>query len=161
MATTKTAAETLAQLDREWAELDGTVRSLSERDLTEIHDPAGWSAKDHLMHVALWERSLLATADGAPRHAALGVDPSTDASEDYDAINAAIFQATRHRPLPEGLDALRSTHAATRARLAAIASAGSAPAGAAASLLADVPGYADHYGQHRGWILELVGRRAS
>ena len=111
MTATTTAGATLAQFDGAWAELDGTVRSLSERDLTEVRDPAGWSAKDHLMHVALWERSLLATADGAPRHAALGVDPSTDGSEDYDAINAAIFQATRHRPLPEVLDTLAAAYA--------------------------------------------------
>lgn len=100
------------------------------------------------MHVAMWEQTLLAKGDGRPRHQVLGIDPATDGSDDYDAINALIFAATRHRPLGEVLNTLRSTHAATRARL------GDAHT-------ADAPGYADHYEQHRGWIRDLVERRAS
>jgi hypothetical protein len=152
MSTPETAAETLAQFDRMWAELDATVNGLSEQALTEVHDPAGWSAKDHLMHVAQWEQALLAKVDGRPRHEALGIDAATDRTGDDDTINAAIFAATRHRPLKEVLGTLRETHAATRARLVA-----------AVTLLSEVPGYADHYAQHRGWISELVtsaGRRA-
>jgi len=151
--TTETTASTLARFDQAWAELDQTVKGLGERELTEIRDPAGWSAKDHLMHVAAWEQTLLAKGDGRPRHQVLGIDAATDASGDEEAINAAIFAATRHRPLQEVLDALRSTHAATRARLTAAAPD--------PQLLADVPGYTEHYEQHRGWIRELVGGRAS
>ena len=44
---------------------------------------------------------------------------------------------------------------ATRARLAATGREGGP---AATTLLSDVPGYTEHYGQHRGWIEELVGR---
>jgi hypothetical protein len=29
---------------------------------------------------------------------------------------------------------------------------------AALTLLTEVPGYADHYGQHRGWIGDLVAK---
>jgi hypothetical protein len=139
----------LTEFDAAFARLERTVKGLDDRRLTEIRDPAGWAAKDHLMHVALWEQSLLASLDGKPRHQALGVDASTDGSEDYDAINAQIFAATRHRPLKEVLDALRTTHAATRARLAA-------PAPASA-LVKDIPGYIEHFDQHRGWIEALVG----
>lgn len=158
MTTTRdTAATALARFDNAWAALDKTVQSLSERDLTEIRDPAEWSAKDHLMHVATWEQALLAALDGRPRHKALGLDASTDGSDDYDAINAAIFAATRDRSLREVLDTLRGTHGTTRAHIAALADGG-APAPAADAFLADVPGYADHYEQHHGWIRELVGR---
>jgi hypothetical protein len=159
MTTTRaTAATALARFDHAWAGLDKTVQGLSERDLTEIRDPAGWSAKDHLMHVATWEQALLATLDGRPRHKALGLDQSTDGSDDYDAINAAIFAATRDRSLREVLDSFSGTHATTRAHIASLADGG-APAPAAEAFLADVPGYADHYEQHHGWIRELVGRR--
>lgn len=145
MSAPDTAAETLAKFDRMWAELDEMVKGLGEQALTEIHDPAGWSAKDHLIHVAQWEQALLAKVDGRPRHEALGIDAATDRTGDDDTINAAIFAATQHRPLKEVLHALRETHAATRARLQA-----------AVTLLSEVPGYADHYEQHRGWIGELV-----
>src|SRR5687768_4130476 len=108
------------------------------------------------MHIALWEKTLLAGVDGRPRHQALGIDASTEGSKDWDAINAMLFANTRHRSLADALQALRTTHAATRARLSA-AVAGTAGA-SGEKLLADVPGYIDHYDQHRGWILELVAR---
>jgi hypothetical protein len=146
MSTPDTAAETLAGFDRKWAALEEMVTRLDEHALTEVRDPAGWSAKDHLMHVAQWEQALLAKVDGRPRHEALGIDAATDRSGDDDTINAAIFAATRQRPLKEVLHALRTTHDATRARLVA-----------ALTLLTEVPGYADHYEQHRGWIGDLAG----
>ena len=163
--TPETAATILARFDHAWAALDTTVKGLDERQLTAVHDPAGWSAKDHLMHVALWEQALLAKVDGRPRHEALGIDEATDRSPDDDTINAAIFARTRHRPLKEVLDTLRSTHAMTRARLAALAD-GRLPASTtpdahtASTLLADVPAYTEHYEQHHTWIGELVGRTA-
>ena len=158
MTTHETAAAALARFDQAWGDLDKTVNGLTERQLTEIRDPAGWAAKDHLMHVAVWEQALLAKLDGRPRHHALGLAATTEGSEDWDALNAAIFSATRERPLPEVLDALRGTHMTTRACLAALA-AGAADAPTAGGFVADAPGYADHYDQHRGWIAELVGRR--
>ena len=158
MTTPETAAATLARFDRAWAELDGTVRALDERALTDVRDPVGWSAKDHLMHVAVWEQALHAKLDGRPRHEALGIDPAADASGDDDAINAAIFAGTRHRPLRDVLAALRDTHAATRARVAALLGPAGAPA--AGTLLSEVPGYTEHYEQHQRWIRELAGRAA-
>ena len=158
MTTTRdTAATALVRLDHAWATLDKTVQGLSERELMEIRDPAGWSAKDHLMHVATWEQALLAKLDGRPRHQALGLDASTEGSEDYDALNAEIFAATRARSLRDVLETLRGTHATTRAHIAALAAGGAVPPSAAA-FLSDVPSYADHYEQHEGWIRNLVGR---
>src|SRR2546421_6318984 len=97
--TTPEAEAVLAKFDRTWAELDEMVKGLSDDALTDIHDPAGWSAKDHLMHVAQWEQALLAKVDGRPRHEALGIDAATDRTGDDDTINAAIFAATRQRTL--------------------------------------------------------------
>jgi len=155
MTTQETAAAALARFDHAWNELDKTVKGLTERQLSEIRDPAGWAAKDHLMHVAVWEQALLAKLDGRPRHHAIGLPASTDGSEDWDALNAQIFAATHHRPLGDVLDAIRGTHMVTRACIAALA-AGGAEAPSADAFLGDVPGYADHYDQHRGWIGELV-----
>jgi hypothetical protein len=156
-ATRDTAATALARFDHAWATLDKTVQGLSERELTEIRDPAGWSAKDHLMHVATWEQALLAKLDGRARHQALGLDASTDGSGDWDALNAIIFSATRDRSLRAVLATMRGTYATTRAPIAALAD-GTAASAAAEGFLSDVPGYADHYEQHNGWIRELVGR---
>ncbi len=157
MTTTAGAAATiLARFENAWADLDRTIKSLSERELTVIRDPAGWAVKDHLVHLAAWDRALLAGLDGRPRHEALGLDASTDGSEDWDAMNAAIFAATRDRSLAEVLDAVRATQAATRQHLTALAGGGAATG--AEGFLNDAPGYADHYDQHHGWIRQLVGR---
>lgn len=149
-------ATILAEFDAAWTRLQDAVTKLAPRELTDVRDPAGWSAKDHLIHVALWERALLASVDGRPRHEALGIDPATEGSEDWDGLNAQIFATTRHRTVDDVLQTLRSTHDTTRTRLAAAVDSASSPGGD--KLLADAPGYIEHYDQHRGWILALVGR---
>ena len=157
MATTReTAAAALARFDEAWFTLDKTVQSLSPQELVDPHDPAGWTPKDHLMHVAVWEQALLAKLEGRPRHQVLGLDASTEGSEDWDALNAQIFAATRHRSTDDVLTTLRATHEKTRAEIAALAK-GAAGGPFADAFLADVPGYAEHYEQHSGWIRELVG----
>ena len=158
MTTTReTAATALARFDEGWTALDKTVQGLGERELTEIRDPAGWSAKDHLMHVAVWEQALLAKLDGRARHQALSLDASTEGSDDWDALNAQIFAATRARSLRDVLETLRATHAKTRGEIVGLTNAGAALASADA-FLTDVPSYAEHYEQHGGWIRELVAR---
>src|ERR1044071_3820751 len=97
MTTRDTAAAALTRFETAWSTLDKTVQGLSDHELTGVRDPAGWAAKDHLMHVAVWEQALLAKLDGRPRHAALGLDASTEGSEDWDTLNAAIFANTRDR----------------------------------------------------------------
>ena len=108
-ATRDTAATALARFDHAWATLDKTVQGLSERELTEIRDPAGWSAKDHLMHVATWEQALLAKLDGRARHQALGLDASTDGSEDWDGLNAEIFAAKLNQLVTSTIGKIDST----------------------------------------------------
>jgi hypothetical protein len=156
MTTRETAAAALVRYDAAWATLDKTVTDLSDKQLTDVRDPTGWAAKDHLMHCAVWEQALLAKLDGRPRHQALGLPASTEGSEDWDGLNAQIFANTKGRALKDVMDEARATHAKTRAHIAGFANGGTA-AGADA-FLADVPGYADHYEQHAGWIKELAGR---
>ena len=55
MTTADVASTILARFDHAWDALDKTVQSLDTRALTDVRDPAGWSAKDHLMHLAVWE----------------------------------------------------------------------------------------------------------
>ena len=118
--------------------------------LSLARDSAGWSAKDHLMHVAAWGHAFLASLDGRPRHEALGIDKATDGEEDTDAINAAIFTRHRHRSPGDVLDALRASHEAMRARVATLRDS---------ATLAQVPGNTfEHYAEHLGWIRELLSR---
>jgi hypothetical protein len=183
--TPKTTADVLARVDRAWASLEDTVARLSPAELTEIRDPAGWAVKDHLIHVAAWEDALVARLDGRPTYEALGLDEATLAL-DVDAVNDAIFVRHRDRGLPEVLDALRRSHRATRARLAALhdhtmagpVSAVLSPGGRATGFSIDdaaVPSAPDaisagawiggntweHYDEHHGWIRQLVAHGGS
>jgi hypothetical protein len=165
----KTAAELLSRVDRAWDALEETVGRLTPAQLTDVRDPAGWAAKDHLMHVAVWEDAFLARFAGRPVHEALGIDAAVMA-QDEDTQNAVLFERHRHRPLGEVLDAARASHRAARARLAALGDralqgpvADILPAGAGTggdSAAAWIAGNTwEHYDQHHTWIRELVERR--
>lgn len=77
--------------------------------LTGPHDAAGWTAKDHVYHLAAWRQIQLARLRGEPEYAAVGLpDQATYNalcdSEDFRAINAHI--AGRGRALtPEAVRA--------------------------------------------------------
>jgi len=49
-------SELLAEIERDWAALQEGLSRLTPEQLTEIRDRQGWSAKDHLTHLAAWER---------------------------------------------------------------------------------------------------------
>ena len=141
----------LARLDEAWEPLEGAVAHLEPGSHSEARDAAGWTAKDHLMHVAAWEQAFLATLDGRPRHEALGVDAAVLRDGDDDTVNAAIFARHRNRPLAEVLAQARSAHTALRARIAGLQDD---PA------LARVPGNTwEHYQEHLAYIRVLLGRR--
>ena len=168
-STPTTTAEILSRLDRVWEALEGTVSRLTPAQLTDVRDLAGWAVKDHLMHVAAWEDAFLARLAGRPTHEALGLDEATLA-QDEDTQNAVIFARHRPRPLAEILDAVRASHRAARARLAALGNR--AVAGTVAEVLppgaesdgspaaAWIAGNTwEHYAAHHNWIRALVDRR--
>lgn len=73
------------------------VDNLPAADRDEIRDPAGWSAKDHVAHLAMWERSMVYLLTGRSRHDGLGIDQETYLSHDYDVTNDAIYRQHRDR----------------------------------------------------------------
>ena len=63
-----------------------------------VRDPAGWSAKDHVAHLNMWERSMHYLLTGLPRHEGLGVALDTYLAHDVDQINDEIYRKHRDRP---------------------------------------------------------------
>ncbi|HZS32788.1 MAG TPA: DinB family protein [Methylomirabilota bacterium] len=154
----------LARVDEAWATLERTVRELTPAELATIRDPAGWAVKDHLLHLAAWERVLVGRLDGRPDHETLGLEPGLVAGDDEDAINDAIFRRQRDAAPGDVLESVRATHAAMRARLAALRDGAGAPGGAARAIAPPAADWIEgntwaHYLQHLGWIRELTGRR--
>ena len=98
----------IAPIEEGWAELNGLVDSLGPLGLT-ITAPDGWAVKDHLVHIAAWEHSLLALLDGSDRRSAMGV-PGVE--EETDAVNAAVWALHRDKTPEQALSYFRNAHAA-------------------------------------------------
>jgi hypothetical protein len=105
-----TKAELLASIEPAWVTLNAALDRLSYRQMTTIKDAQWWTVKDHLIHLAAWERSVVFFLQGKPRYAGLGVDQALYRNGDFDDINAAIFQQHKEMPLEEALALFHDVH---------------------------------------------------
>ena len=112
-------AELLARIREARAALERTVDRLSEAQLT-TPGAGGWSAKDHLAHLAAWEGKIVAVMEGRPAHEGLGLDEAAYRGAGIDEINARLHERDRNRPLPDVLAAFRQTHGRLLAALEAL-----------------------------------------
>lgn len=99
----------LHQIEAGWNELQTYVASVTEEQLTGATDAVGWTAKDHLMHIAKWEQAGIALLNKGSKREVLDIPPETWAGGD-DPTNAVIQERYRHMPLSEVLEFLRQTH---------------------------------------------------
>ena len=96
-----------------WTALEDAVDGLDEGELSDVRDANGWAIKDHLMNVALWERSIAKLLLGKPRHETLGVSEDDYLNLGHDGINAMIFAQYRDLPASEVLATMRAQHQET------------------------------------------------
>jgi hypothetical protein len=90
-----------------WDHLAELVDSLGTDELA-MSGSDGWAVKDHLAHIAAWERSLLAIFEGADRIKAMGLPGG---EMDTDEINRAVWELNRNRSQEDALAYFRDTHA--------------------------------------------------
>lgn len=97
-------ATTIKEFTRRYDEarekLTDFIYDLGEAQLSHSTDEAGWTVKDHLIHLALWQNGLTALMQGKSRFAAVGLSETQGHSIDYDVSNNITFQ--RHRHLSSG-----------------------------------------------------------
>lgn len=106
-----TKADLLREIDDAWTTLTDVLDGLTDAPMAEVRDAAGWTATDHLVHLAAWERSVVVYLQGRPRHEGLGIDAMLYRTGDDDAINAAIHQQRQGISRQEALAELRAVHA--------------------------------------------------
>jgi len=168
-----TKARLLVDIQRAWLALNAALNRLTPAQMTTRTDAQGWTVKDHLMHLAVWERSAVFFLQGRPRHVGLGVEEALYLNGSDDEINAAIFQ--QHKDLPRGqaLAQLQDGHQQLLRLLEPLSDAD--PHKSYHQYLPDEPGddngpsamsliagnSAEHFTEHLGWIAALVGETAS
>ena len=103
------ADEVLEDIHSARAEIEAIIDQLSQEQMTEATDEGGWSIKDHLAHIAEWQRRGLAIIEGRTSWEALGIDRETWESKDIDEINQLIYERHKDESLPEVLTDFRKT----------------------------------------------------
>ncbi len=105
-----TKSELLSAIDRDWLALQSALARMDEAQMAGVQDGEGWTVKDHLVHIAAWERSTVYFLQGKARHTGLGVDEATYLAGDDDVINAAVYRQTAGTRLPQAVEELQSVH---------------------------------------------------
>lgn len=109
-------ADVLDAIDRGWTALTTFLEPLTEEQMTVPTDAAGWTVKDHLVHIVIWLQTVPALVEGRSLAAALEVSEETY-REGYEAVNAELHRRFQHVSLDEVLQRLHDTHDSARARL--------------------------------------------
>jgi carboxymethylenebutenolidase len=113
----RSTAELLARVEQGWSEVQQAIAGRTADELVRP-GPEGWSVREHLAHLAFWERqALFSYIGGRPATEVAGMDQAALAS--FDAANAIVAARSASRSLEEVLAESREVHAALVAELAA------------------------------------------
>jgi hypothetical protein len=106
----KTKDELVERIRSARAELQETLDRLSDEQLAQPGPDGGWSAKDHLAHIAAWHRHAVSIVSGEQPYDTFGMGEKQLNAMGLDEINAAIFEQNRALALPGVLAAFNGAH---------------------------------------------------
>lgn len=164
-----TKEDLFIKMEEGWRELQTFVRAYPEAQWHINTDAAGWTAKDHLMHLAVWEGSMIAALSGASIPQSMGVSDATYATIEqgsYDEINAAIQQRYQALDFKQVQRELTERHHALIAKIGTLSDADlhlpfnhfqpNKP-DATHPILAYIVGNTfEHYAEHLPWMREIL-----
>ncbi len=159
------SSEVLEGIEKSWKELADLADGMDPSALAAA-GPDAWAVKDHLVHVAAWEHSLLALLEGRDREAAMGIGHLDQ--ETTDKVNNAVWNLHKDESIEEAMTYFRDAHARMMSVLGKLtADDMQRPYAYYQPSAADDPGNQQpvlgwvigntfhHYGEHIGWIKAL------
>ena len=160
----------IASMDAAWKDLHSFLAAVTPGEASK-RDQAGWSVKDHVAHLAVWEDSVAILFRGGRRHEALGIEESFYTAAGIDEINSAIKVRLEGATLQEAIRDLEEAHARLVADLRTLHDADLTTK--AREFFPEVPANDDrplaaliwdntagHFAEHLDWMRDLVGRPA-
>lgn len=157
-----TKDDLLANIRRDRARLDEVVAGLDDAEIAAPGPDGGWSVKDHMSHIAAWERMIVAhLQDGSDARVA-GMDSESYAVATLDELNEHLHRLHRDAAAERVRDEFRAAHEAIVAFIGRmpdhtlrVAYWDDDPSGR--TVLEKIAGDTYlHYREHAGWISELA-----
>ena len=166
MDTSLTREILMSEIEQTWHKLQTFLASLTEEQLTQPTDAAGWTAKDHVIHLAVWENANREMLEGKSKREVLDITPEVWEQDD-DPINAVLQQRYHNMPLAEVMQTLRQNHARMLDKLNSMTAADFQlpyshyqPDSTAERPIIDCVMWDTvyHYRDHMDWIAAIVGK---
>ncbi len=101
-------AELIERIRQGRAALEAALAPLTPAQMSAV-GPESWSIKDHLAHIAAWQRFLLGFMQAGPPHEMLGMQPDTFSKLGLDEINALLYRQARTEAVEVVLADFRET----------------------------------------------------
>jgi hypothetical protein len=166
-----TKGELIQRIESDWAPFASLVSSLTDSQLT-TPGPEVWAPKDHVVHIAEWERGLAALLAGRLQSEGFRFDEATSLqlAGDVEAINSVLYERNRALGVSEVLAISQEAHTALMEALGRLTDGEihGTVAGFGMDLEDHRPLAAGigedsfgHYAEHAGWIREMVGEPSS
>jgi len=157
----RTRAELMERVAPARAALEQCLRGVSDAQLS-APGAEGWSVKDHLIHLATWERMLVAHLRDGNDYVVVDLTQPTYEALGLDALNAHIYERERHRSAAQALAEFHAAHAEIVAFLEGLPEATFAapywpdePTGR--SVMEKAVGDTHRHDlEHRTWILQVL-----
>jgi hypothetical protein len=102
--------ELLDEIRASRTEIEAIIEKISDEQMVNAVDEGGWALKDHLAHIADWQKHGLAKITSQPAWDAFGIDQATYDSHDVHQINDILFEKNKDRALSDVLNDFRQTH---------------------------------------------------
>ena len=96
-----TVSELMRRITEGSQKFEALIESLTDDQLTRRGPDGGWSVKDHVAHLAMWENGVAALLRREPLWEAMGIDTEAAARGDEDELNALIFNQHQQLPVAE------------------------------------------------------------